>query len=204
MTGSRQHLDDRPRYQHAALERLIRVGVGAERDGFADITGPRQLRFQHLAGIRLVEQARLEIEPRRQTHIRVARAGVAEHTSMTASSIGIDRLLEGNVRRIVRCDDATGAIGLDDRGEGVGVVLQIPPVVDGFETLVLEGARGIGKSSPALGRFPAWDGMAHPVTVISYRGGCKDSTVLLRFPCTGVLAIMRALPGGPPSNGSLG
>ena len=122
---------------------------------------------------------------------------------MTASSIGIDRLLEGDVRRIVCCNDATGAIGLDGRGEGVGLVLQVPPVVDGFEALVLEAARGIGKSSPALERFPAWDGAAHPFTVSLYMAGCKPSTQLLRFPCTGVLAIMRALPGGPPSNGSL-
>src|SRR6185437_1477308 len=60
-------------------------GVGTKSDRLADISRPLQLLFQHLGRIFLVEQAGLEIETRRQSHVGVARAGIAVVTDYTVS-----------------------------------------------------------------------------------------------------------------------
>src|SRR5262249_46001570 len=86
----------------------------------------------------------------REAHVRVAGARIAIDASMAASPIGVDGLLEGNVRRIVRGDYAACAIRLEHRGDAVGLFLDVPAVVDGLQIGALEAPTRIGEGAPAL------------------------------------------------------
>src|SRR4029077_1038039 len=116
MARACKYLEYRARDPHALLDRLIRVVVGAQRDRLADIARSSELRFQHSGGVRLIEETRLEIETGREPQVGVTRAGVAVTAGMAASPIGIHRIFERNVRRIVAGDDFARAIGLETRG----------------------------------------------------------------------------------------
>ena len=60
------HLQDRPSDPVIALDRLVGIGVGAERDGLGRVALLRQRLPQQLGGVRLGKQPRLEIQPRGQ------------------------------------------------------------------------------------------------------------------------------------------
>src|ERR1700678_72276 len=83
----------------------------------------------------------------------MTRPRITINTSMFTSPIRVDRLLKRNIRRIVCCYDAAGAIGLHGGGDGVRLLLDVPPVVNLFETVPLEAAGRIGKGAPAQIRF---------------------------------------------------
>src|SRR4029077_13479662 len=70
-------------------------------------------------------------------------------TTMTASSIRIDRLLEGNIGRIVVADDRARTLGLERRGDAVGFVFEVPAIVDRLELLQIEAPGRIRERSPA-------------------------------------------------------
>jgi hypothetical protein len=72
----RQHLDDAARDAILALDRLIRIGVRADRDRLAAITRRCELALQQLRRVLLVEELRLEIEARREIHVGVRRTGI--------------------------------------------------------------------------------------------------------------------------------
>src|ERR1700751_90998 len=80
MTRAREYLEDRARDLHAPFNRLVRIRVGAEGDGLAHVGRPGELRFQHLAGVSLVEKPGLEVEAGREPHVGVTRTGVAVMT----------------------------------------------------------------------------------------------------------------------------
>src|SRR5215472_2174058 len=113
MTRALQNLEDRARDSHVALVRLVGVGVDAELDGLAHIAGARELGLQDFRGVGLVEKACLEVESRRKAQVRVGRTRKAEGASCGASSIRIDGLIESNIRRIVRRDDAARLVRLE-------------------------------------------------------------------------------------------
>ena len=56
MIARGEHFDHRTRDLPFALDRLVRIGVGAERDGLAAVARLRQLRAQQLRGVRLGEE----------------------------------------------------------------------------------------------------------------------------------------------------
>src|SRR6185312_3666909 len=89
----------------------------------------------------------------------MTRAGVAVATPMTASPVGIDRLLERNVGRVVARDHRAGAIGVDRGGDEVGDLLLIPAVIDGFALVALEAPGGIRERAATFERlvpFARW------------------------------------------------
>ncbi len=137
------HLDNRARHFHVALIGLIGVRVRAQRNRLAHVAGTRELLLQHFSRVGLVEQTRLEIEPGREAHIRVAGTRVAIDATVAASPVRVDRLLEGNVRRVVRGDYAASAIRLEHRGNAVGLFLQVPAVVNRLEVRALKAPAGI-------------------------------------------------------------
>ena len=109
-----QHLEDRAGDAEPPLDRLIGVGVAAERDRPADVVFLAQLGGQQRRRLRLVEDAALEIEPRRQAEIGVARPRIAIDAAMLAAAIGIDRAVEADVRRFVARDDRPRRIDAED------------------------------------------------------------------------------------------
>src|ERR1700722_11396647 len=104
----------------------------------------------------------------------MARPRIAVDTSMLASPIRIDRLLERNIRRVVGCYDTAGTIGLHRGGDGVRLLLDVPAVVNLLEALTLEAAGRVGEGTPAQKRFSShWT--AHGAYCISIQSGGESS-----------------------------
>ena len=66
---------------------------------------------QEFGGVRFEEDAGLEVEARREVEVGVRRAREAVAAAMLAASVGVDRLVEGNVRGVVARDDGSGFFG---------------------------------------------------------------------------------------------
>ncbi len=115
MVALGEHLDHGARDLPLALDRLVRVGVGAERDRLAAVAGLRELGAQQRGGVGLREELRLEVEPRREVEIRVRRPRVAVDAAVLAALVRIDRLRERDVRRIVAADDRARRLDPHDR-----------------------------------------------------------------------------------------
>ena len=192
-----QHLEDVARHPQPSLDRLIRIGVRAEHDRFADIARARELLPQHARDVLLVEELRLEIETGRQPHVGVARPRVAIDASVFATPVRIDRLVEPDVRGVVGGDDAPRAIRLHARRHTLGRFLLHPSVVHGFDAGTVEPPCRIRKRAAPLQRGFSEDRACHAATVRAYsmsasRGPveqCKDSfhefrRVLARFHAT--------------------
>src|SRR5579863_2859080 len=100
--------------------------------------------------VRLVEKTCLEIDAGRETHVGVARPRVAVDAAMLAAAIGVDGILEGNIRRIVARDDMSRPIGLDGRGDALGLLLRVPAIVHVLEIAPLEAAGGVRERASSL------------------------------------------------------
>src|SRR6266480_4163965 len=92
---------------------------------------------------------------------------------MAASSIRINRLLKGNVGRVVGADDRARALGFERRSDAVGFVFEVPAIVDRLELLKIEAPGRIGERSPAGEGMPARDRATHGDTVYIYRSPVK-------------------------------
>ena len=112
-----QHLEDRARDAEPALGRLIRVGVAAERDRPAGVALLAQLVAQQRRRLRLVEDAGLEIEARRQAEIGMARPRVAIDAAVLAAAIRVDRAVEADIRRVVARDDRARRVDAEPCGD---------------------------------------------------------------------------------------
>ena len=132
-----------------ALDRLIRIGVGADRDGARLIVRRRQFLLQQRRRVRLHEQLGFEIEPGRQPEIGVGRPREAIDAAMLAAAIGIDRAVEGDVGRLVAGDDL--ARGVDRHGglERRQLFEALPAVVEGDPRDRLVAAGGIRQRAAA-------------------------------------------------------
>ncbi len=153
------------------LDRLVGIGVGADRHRAHLIARLGEFLFEQRRRIGLGEQLRLEIEPRRQAHIGVRRPRETIGAAVLAAAIGVDRAVEGDVRRLVAGDDPARRfllhLGLQRRQQ----LERIPAVVDGLARLRLEAAGTIAlgaASAPAVGvdahadevgRWPAGEGV---------------------------------------------
>src|SRR6185312_16488780 len=98
----------------------------------------------------------------------MARAGVTVDAPMTASSVRVDGLLEGNIRRIVRGDDAARFIRLERRGDAFGFRLGVPPVVKRLEVRTLEPSDGVRKGAASLQSLRSQGVARHRMTVHTY------------------------------------
>src|ERR1051326_8170438 len=149
MTGAFEDLEDCPGPFHAPLYRLVRMGVGTERDGLAEVAWTRELGLQHFRGVGLVEETRLEVEAGGKAHVGMAWTRVAVDTTVCASAIGIDGLLEWDIRRVVGADDRPRPIGLERRRNALGHLVLVPTVVDLRQLLPVESAGWVREGSPA-------------------------------------------------------
>lgn len=73
----REHLEDAARDLPLALDGLVRIGVGAERDGIALVAGLGELRAQERGRVGLGEELRLELESGREVEVGVRGSRVA-------------------------------------------------------------------------------------------------------------------------------
>src|SRR5580765_549590 len=81
--------------------------------------------------------------------------------TMTATSVRINGLLEGDVWRVVGVDDLARVLRLERRGDALGLLLEVPAVVDRRELLQVEAARGVGKCPAPLEGLPADNRATH-------------------------------------------
>src|SRR5690606_423868 len=72
-----------------------------------------------LDGVRLVEDAGLEIEPGGQVEVTVTRAGIAVDAAVLAALVGIDGAVEGDVGGVVATQDAARG-ERPELGRGIG------------------------------------------------------------------------------------
>ena len=86
------------------LDRLVRIGIGAERDGSDRIAGLRQCGMKQLGSVRLGEQTAFEIDAWRQVVEGMGRPGEAIDAAMLAPAIGVDRPVEAEIRGTVPRD----------------------------------------------------------------------------------------------------
>ena len=131
MAGFQHHLEQAAGQALLALEGLVGVGGAAEDDGRAGVAGAAQRLAQQLLGIRLVEDLRLEIEARRQPEVGMGRPRIAVDATVLAAAIGIDRLAEAEVGRLVAAEDGFRAID-QQRGARVRRHFRRPSVILGL------------------------------------------------------------------------
>ncbi len=137
------------------LDRLVGIGVAADVDRADHVAGFGQLRAQHLGEIALGAQLRFKIEAGRQVEVAVRRSRKTINAAVFAAAIRVDRLAEGDVRRVVAADHAARAF-LGDLGARAWRILvqqrALPAVVLGLMADAFEAALGIGRSTAALER----------------------------------------------------
>ena len=80
---------------------LVRICVGTQGYALAVIARAGELFFQLFRGIGFVGEAGFKIQPGRQVQVGVSGPGVAIDTAMFTALLGVDRLVERNVRRAV-------------------------------------------------------------------------------------------------------
>jgi hypothetical protein len=89
---------------------------------------------------------------------------------MFASTIRVDRLVESDVGRVVPADHAFRAVGFQRRVDAVGLLLDVPTIVDRLDAGPFEATRGIGKSAPAFEGLFAGNFVAHECELYAYTG----------------------------------
>src|SRR3546814_18221783 len=94
MPEPQHHLEQTARDLQLALDRLVGIGIGAERNHRTLVARLAQLGIEQRRSIRLVKQLGLEIAARRQVEIGVSGACEAEDAAVLEAAIWIDRLRE--------------------------------------------------------------------------------------------------------------
>jgi hypothetical protein len=166
----RQHLEDPPGQPARALDGLVGVGVGAQRQGRGAIFGVAQFGLQQRRRVRLPVQLAFEVEPRRMAEIRMGRPREAIHAAMLAALVGVDRAVERHVGGPIASDDPLRAVdakrGAQRQRLGVG---ETPAVVLGNPQLRLEAARRVAHRPAPLAR-PVGQRIGHVGSVWNKHG----------------------------------
>ena len=157
----RQQFDDAAGDPPFALDRLVRIGVRSERDRIAAITRPREFGAQQLGRVGLGEDARFEVDARREVEIGVRWSRKAIDAAVLAALVGVDRLRERHVRRVVVRDDAARVFPDHLGGQGLpagahALRQRVPAVVGSFAGVGLEAMRHAARRAAPLERLQ-WD-----------------------------------------------
>ena len=126
-----QQFEDRAGDAPALLDRLVGIGIGAERDRARFIAGARQRGVEQFGGVGLGEQAAFEVHAGRQVVIGVGRPREAVDAAMLAPAIGIDRAVEADVGRAVAGQDRARFLDRHrgaPRGDPVELLDAVEPV----------------------------------------------------------------------------
>jgi len=148
------------------LNRLIRIGICACGDGARLVARAREFVCEQFRRIRFGKEPCLEIQAGRQAEPRMGWSGETIDTTMLAATIGVDRTIERDVRRIVARDDRFCPVESDRCVEARGRVFLgalapgAPAIVDGlgpqpFETPAAIGYRA-ASGAGAIGNSIRW------------------------------------------------
>ena len=149
MRGAIQHFENAAHDLPLALDRLIGIGVGADRDHARLVILRRQFLFQKLRRVGLGEQFRFEVEPRRQPEKGMGRPRKTIDAAMLAAPVGIDRTVEADIGRIVAGDDLSRGIQRDRGLERRQFIEALPAVIERDARFGLEAAAGVGLRAAA-------------------------------------------------------
>ena len=154
----RQHFQHLPGHLVGSFDRLVRVGVHAQRDRAADIAGAGEFPFQLPDRIGLVEKPTFEIETGGQPVEGMAGPGKAIDAAMLAAAIGVDRPVEGNVGRAVEGDHRPRRFRHHQRLDPRGILFdRVPAIIEGEAGLFLEPS-GLVRDSPPSALCGAFGG----------------------------------------------
>ena len=132
------------------LDRLIGIGVRANRNGGDLVFLRRQLSFQHLGCLGPCDQPRLEIQARRQPQIGMAWPRETIDTTVFAPAIRVDRPVKRQVRRLVVADHGArnfnAHLGAQDRQR---VIIARPSIGHSADGQRLEPARAVAGCAPS-------------------------------------------------------
>ena len=153
MRGAIQHFQDAAHDFSFALDRLVRVGIGSDRDHSRFVILRSEFFFQKLRRIGFGEQFRFEIETRREAEIGVGRPRKTVDAAVLTSPIGIDRAVETDIRGIIAGDDLARGIERDGGLERRQLLEALPTIVEGNASLGLETAAGVRLRAAAAPPF---------------------------------------------------
>ena len=162
MSGALQHFENAAHHLVAPLDRLIGIGVGADRDHARRIARRGEFALQQFRRVGLHEQLGFEIEPGREPHVGVRRPREAVDAAVLAAAVRVDRAVEADVGRVVAGDDLARGLDRDGRLEGGQLLDRLPAVIEGDARGRLVAARRIRQRSPAAPSFTV-DGGAEEV-----------------------------------------
>ena len=145
-----EHFEDPAHHLMLALDRLVRIGVGADRDCTRHVSGGGKLAFEQPRRFRLCEQLRFEIKSGRQAEIGVGGPREAVDAAVLAPTIRIDRAIEGNVGRVVAGDDLARRIDRHRSLERRQLLETLPAVVEEDSSQRLITARRIRLRTTAM------------------------------------------------------
>src|SRR5438132_1595481 len=128
--AAREHFENAAHDLVTAVDRLVRIGVGADRNRARLIVWRGKLALEQFRRLRLHEQLGFEIEPRREPEIGVGRSRETIDAAVLAAAIGIDRTIEADIGRIVAGDDLARRIDRHARGERRQILETLPAVVE--------------------------------------------------------------------------
>ena len=170
MRGSLQHLEQAARDAMLALDRLVGVGDGAERDHLGHVAWPGQLALQQLGGVHLGVELGLEVEARRVPEIAVGRPRKTVDAAVLAAAVGVDRLVEADIRAVVGRYDALGRLAVHNSLEGLELGQAFPAVVEGLAQLALEPPDPVRSGAPAAAPFPVDQSVRSDIGDVVRRG----------------------------------
>ncbi len=153
MTEIAQHFEDRAGDLEPSFDRLIGIGVAAQRDRSASIALLAQFGSEQARGLRLVEQPAFEIEAWRQAEIGVARPRIAIDAAVLATAIGVDRAVEADIGRVVASDDRARRSRRSVSSSGASVPHRRgPAIVEGHSPLGFKATAVIAGGAASLAR----------------------------------------------------
>src|SRR5690606_9083107 len=146
MTARLQNLQYIAHDAPTPFHRLVGVRIGTNCNGARLITFLGQLPFQQFCRVRLGEQLRFEIQSWRKAHEGMARTREAVDAAMLATTIGIDRAVERDIRRFISRYDGAGPLHLHFRLKWRKIFKRIPAVIEYVTGYRLEPSRRIDAS----------------------------------------------------------
>ena len=154
MPVGKQCSENPPRDRETFLRWLVGVGVGAHGNGRTHVARMVEGLFKARDDVSLVEDLRFEIESGRQVQVGMRRPREAVDTTVLATLVRVDRLVERDVRRGIRRDEVLRPVREElrfrRRRRELRSVRRRPAVVHRLAALGVETARRIGYRAATL------------------------------------------------------
>ncbi len=132
------------------FDRLIGIGVGADRDDIRLVLPRRQFPGQNVGRIGPGDQPGFKIQTRRQAQIGMAGARKAVDAAMLAPAVGIDRTVEPDIGRSVSRDHLSRTLDADFGPDRRQIVVPVPAVIDRNPAIRIKPiVRVAGRAPPA-------------------------------------------------------